>query len=41
MRKPEKVMLMTRKVDDGERIKAAIRNADGKRLKYYQPILNL
>ncbi len=29
---------MTRKVDDGERIKAAIKNADGKRLRYYQPV---
>ena len=28
----------TRKVDDGERVRAAIRSADGKRLTYYKPI---
>ncbi len=28
----------TRKIDDGERIKAAIKGADGKRLRYYEPV---
>ena len=31
----------TRKLDDGERVAAAIRGADGKRLRYHEPLAKL